>query len=175
MRNRGIRERVWYLGNPFPKGHTEQSLARAAGFKSLRGLKSQEFFRWMWKYNSGAEGELLVLEPDSIDLRITLRDSECEELRFATRDAALAPIIIADPRDVEEVMEKSIERLDRALNEYTRGGSEFIQYYQQLNQLSEDQLSKTRHEIAPAWINQEAEKVLEARLDQLRAKLDQAA
>lgn len=174
MRQRGIREKNFYLANPFPAGWTQKRFASAAGFKSLRGFSSQDFFRFVWTYNTGLSSELIVIEPGILETSFSLRESEAGEFQFANKDNPLAPALILNPQDREEVLTKSVDAVERAAESFSRDGTEALLKFQTLNSYTDQQMSALRSDHPIWYVNQQVEALLLEHAEALRAQLEKA-
>lgn len=163
-RFRGLRERQKFVFNPLPKGQSQRKYAEQAGFVRLQVASTEDCFRYGWKFSGGLQAESIVLDPsdfwrDEAGRVCALRESEANEL---IRDLGeMGIVLVDDPDNEDEVLEKGIRGLDKAISYWGTRGRTCLDQYQMLNQFDDTKMRNARLETWVYYVNEKLAEHLE--------------
>lgn len=171
VRPRGVSEKIKYIFSPFPK-ISEEDLIKEAGLELIAPSKVPPFLV-VWEYGGGFEKELVPL--DSGDC-VPLRESEAVEFMREYRNQGF--VVLDDPNDPEEVLEKQIIGLRRAREYWRARGSTRIAFYRKARGLTKEEVDDMKSELHPWYLAEARVTVITnelRRLMDIREKRNKAA
>lgn len=171
VRARGLREERVYALNPLPAGLTKRELAKRAGLPSFPQASAEDPFHVAWQYGTGLESEMLDFAPgdpgDAMERFWELRESEARD--FLREKEELGLIVVKDPADLREVIEKSLAGLTKAFEHYDQAGRQQLNELQLKHGWNEAQVAQNRALTWPNLLNEQAALAIQAHI----AKLEQ--